>query len=69
MFYIRGNCGKKIDVDDLTIYNTCPGCEQETVVDSFWDIFSVRDFSLYDVRVYCPTCARRVRKSGRAVQM
>ena len=55
MFYVKdGN--RKIEIDYDNVYNLCPKCGCEVVVD-LGEFFGNEDLDLYSSQVYCEECS------------
>lgn len=69
MYYCKDNKGRNIDIDTLSIYNRCPRCGAETLIDEFWDLLDGGQIGLYNSGVHCRSCTQSLVRSGKAVQM
>ena len=64
MFYIKENINEnveiRVDIDYDNVYCRCPRCGKEVKVD-LNEFFGDKEFDLYETRLYCDDCARKVR--------
>lgn len=64
-YYVRGNCGRKLPVTDLTIYTTCPRCGREIdATGDYWDLIST-GIDPCRSSIYCSKCAKAKQQRGR----
>lgn len=64
-YYVKGNCGLKLNVTDLTIYTICPRCGRE--IDATGDYWTLISTGIDPQRssIYCTRCAETKRRRGR----
>ena len=58
MFYLKHN-GEKLEIDHENVYNLCPKCGDECVVD-LNDAVTEDGLDLYGISLYCPECNETV---------
>lgn len=68
-YYVLGVCGKRINVEDLSIYSTCPLCGKEVdASDDFWELVGM-GIDPCRSNSYCRCCGKRVIRNGGAIRM
>lgn len=68
MYYTKiGN--RKILIEDLKFYSTCPRCGREVEEPDVIEMATTRGIDPICTNSYCRRCSERVRASGRALQL